>query len=258
MQIEPLYTLSGAAVGLIIGLTGVGGGSLMTPLLVLAFGAPPATAVGTDLLYAALTKSAGSVVHNLRGNVDWRVVRLLACGSVPASALALFALSRIGVNSEQTSRAISLTLGIAQLLTAISILMRARLLKLRAARNAAPDGSIAVATVAVGAILGLLVSLSSVGAGAIGMTALLMLYPASPVVRLVGTDIAHAVPLTLIAGGGHWILGSVDSQILASLLIGSAPGIVIGSYVAPRMPDRFLRSLLAAVLFIVGLRLIAG
>ena len=256
MQIEWLYTLSGAAVGFIVGLTGVGGGSLMTPLLVLAFGVHPATAVGTDLLYAALTKGAGSVVHGLKNNVDWRVVLRLASGSAPASAATLLVMSRLGISSAQTSKLIGLVLGIALLLTAVSIVFRGQLLRLRGQRAAMSERALALSTFAVGVALGIVVSISSVGAGAIGVTALLLLYPAFPIVRIVGTDIAHAVPLTLVAGLGHWIIGSVDLSMLVSLLVGSVPGIVLGSRLAPHVNEAVLRILLAFVLAIVGTRLV--
>ncbi len=257
MHIDPLYTLSGAVVGLIVGFTGVGGGSLMTPLLVLMFGVHPATAVGTDLLYAAITKGAGSLVHSLKSNVDWRVVARLATGSVPASALTLLAMSRVGIGSAQTSKAIGVLLGLALLLTALSVLFRNSLLRLRAHRRPMPEKTLAVVTVLFGALLGALVSVSSVGAGAIGVTVLLFLYPASPILRIVGTDIAHAVPLTLVAGLGHWIIGSVDPGMLVSLLLGSIPGIVLGSRLAPVVHERAIRLLLAIVLAVVGARLVA-
>jgi uncharacterized protein len=256
MHIDALYTASGAAVGFIVGLTGVGGGSLMTPLLVLLFGVHPATAVGTDLLYAAITKGAGSVVHGLKNNIDWRVVVRLASGSAPASAATLLAMSRLGISSGQTSKLIGTVLGVALLLTAISIIFRKLLLRLRGAGEMS-DGAQALSTIAVGAALGVLVSISSVGAGAIGVTALLLLYPRYPVVRIVGTDIAHAVPLTLVAGIGHWFIGSVDVGMLVSLLLGSVPGIVLGARLAPLMQERVIRVLLAVVLAIVGARLIA-
>ncbi|HMN71558.1 MAG TPA: sulfite exporter TauE/SafE family protein [Rhodoblastus sp.] len=257
MMIDPLYSLSGAVVGLIVGLTGVGGGSLMTPLLVLLFGVHPATAVGTDLLYAAVTKGAGTFAHGSRQNVDWRVVRLLAAGSVPASAATLLAMSWSGANSADTTKLIGAALGVALLLTALSILFRPWLLKIRGDRPPMPQRRLDWTTFAVGLTLGVLVSASSVGAGALGVTALLMLYPATPVVRIIGTDIAHAVPLTFVAGAGHWLIGSVDLHMLLSLLLGSIPGIVIGSRLAPRVHERFLRMLLAAVLAIVGLKMLA-
>lgn len=256
-MIDPLYTLSGAVVGLIVGLTGVGGGSLMTPLLVLLFGVHPATAVGTDLLYAAITKGAGTFVHGSRSNVDWRIVRLLAAGSVPASAITLFGMSRIGLTSSDVSRFIGAALGVALLLTSLSILFRPWLLRFRDQQRPMAPQRLDWTTFLVGAALGVLVSASSVGAGALGVTVLLMLYPAIPIVRIIGTDIAHAVPLTFVAGAAHWFMGSVDLMMLASLLIGSIPGIVVGSRLASRVHERFLRLFLALILIAVGFKLLS-
>ena len=251
--INPLYTASGFAVGALVGFTGVGGGSLMTPLLVLLFGIHPATAVGTDLLYAGVTKISGSAVHSFNNAIDWRVTRRLASGSIPASALALWTLAHLGLDSKGTSAAITTTLGFALILTAVALLFRRRLLKAAASfLDRRTDQEIALFTVTLGAVLGVLVSISSVGAGAIGVTALLMLYPKMQTVRIVGTDIAHAVPLTLLAGAGHWFLGSVDWLLLVSLLSGSIPGIAIGSHFASRVPERVLRPLLAGTLALVG------
>ena len=257
MSFEPLYTLSGAVVGMIVGLTGVGGGSLMTPILVLVFGVHPATAVGTDLLYAAATKATGSLVHGFNRNVAWNVVGWLAVGSVPAAAVTLFAISQLGVGGAASAGVISRILGFALLLTAALLLFRRWILSLRPPASAAenPRRDIAL-TILTGAVVGFLVSITSVGAGAIGVTALLLLYPSYPVLRIVGTDIVHAVPLTLVAGMGHWWIGSVDLSMLASLLIGSVPGILVGSYAAPYMPERGLRMLLAVVLVLAGLKLI--
>ena len=255
-HVNPLYSLSGLAVGALVGFTGVGGGSLMTPLLVLLFGIHPATAVGTDLLYAGLTKITGSAVHNHNHAVDWRVVGRLASGSAPAAALTLIALAHFGAQTSSTSAVITTVLGFALIVTAITIIFRAWLLKtLGVLLEHASEGRIRALTVALGVALGVLVSISSVGAGAIGVTVLLLLYPKMPTVRIVGSDIAHAVPLTLIAGAGHWWLGSVDWALLVSLLIGSIPGIAIGSHFASRVPDRVLRPLLASTLAVVGGRL---
>jgi uncharacterized protein len=250
------YAISGFVVGFVVGLTGVGGGSLMTPLLVLFFGFHPATAVGTDLLYAAVTKTCGTAVHHIGQTVEWRVVARLGAGSLPASLLTLLLISR-QLHSGALASAISHVLGLALLLTALSLLFRRRILALahvfslhrRPQREAA-------ATLLLGALLGVLVSLSSVGAGAIGVTMLVLLYPHLPIVRIVGTDIAHAVPLTLVAGLGHLAFGTVDLALLASLLIGSLPGIALGSMIAPRAPERVLRVVLAAVLVVVGIRLV--
>jgi uncharacterized protein len=255
--INPMYSLSGLAVGALVGFTGVGGGSLMTPLLVLLFGIHPATAVGTDLLYAGLTKICGSAVHSHNNAIDWRVVRRLASGSVPGAALSLWALAHFGVDSKGTSAAITTTLGFALMLTAVTLVFRRRLLKATEAfLDRRSDEEIAALTVALGAVLGVLVSISSVGAGAIGVTVLLMLYPRMPTVRIVGTDIAHAVPLTLLAGAGHWLLGSIDWPLLVSLLVGSLPGIAIGSHFASRIPDTVLRPLMAGTLALVGGKLV--
>jgi uncharacterized protein len=255
--INPLYTASGFAVGMLVGFTGVGGGSLMTPLLVLLFGIHPATAVGTDLLYAGITKISGSLVHGLNDAIDWRVTRRLASGSVPAAALSLLTLSRLGVDSNGTSAVITTTLGIALILTAVTLIFRRRLLAAVASfLDKRADREIALLTITLGAVLGVLVSISSVGAGAIGVTALLMLYPKMPTVRIVGTDIAHAVPLTLLAGAGHWWMGSVDWLLLISLLSGSIPGIAIGSHFASRVPERVLRPLIAGTLAVLGGKLV--
>jgi uncharacterized protein len=254
---NPIYAVSGLAVGLLVGFTGVGGGSLMTPLLVLMFGVHPATAVGTDLLYAGLTKICGSAVHGSNGAIDWRVTRRLALGSIPAAAATLWLLSRFGVDSSGASVTITTTLGLALILTAVTLVFRRRFIALAGlVLDNRTDGEIAALTVALGVILGILVSISSVGAGAIGATALIILYPRMPVVRIVGSDIAHAVPLTLLAGAGHWWLGSVDWALLASLLVGSIPGIMIASHFAARVPDRVLRPLMAGTLAVVGGRLV--
>jgi uncharacterized membrane protein YfcA len=255
--VNPLYTISGFVVGLLVGQTGVGGGSLMTPILVLVFGIHPATAVGTDLLYAAATKSVGTLVHGYNHTVDWRVTRRLASGSLPATVLTLLLVSRFNLATPEAGHAISLVLGIALLLTAVALIFRNRLIALAGDRFAAmPDRRIATLTVLTGVVLGGVVTMSSVGAGAVGVTALILLYPRLPTKTIVGSDIAHAVPLTLVAGIGHWLLGSVDWPMLASLLTGSIPGIILGSYLATKLPDTFLRPILAGVLVIVGGRLV--
>ncbi|SRR6266581_5957212 len=249
-------TIAGFAVGALVGITGVGGGSLMTPLLVLLFGIHPATAVGTDLLYAAITKSVGTLAHSSRNNVDWRIVRRLALGSVPASALTIFSLDRLGIHGQAGSGLMTVVLGGALLLTALSLFWRRRLLALAARRSGSAADAGPARTVAFGALLGVLVSSSSVGAGAIGVTALLFLYPALGTRRIVGTDIAHAVPLTLVAGLGYWWLGSIDWSLLGSLLLGSIPGIWLGSHLSSRIPERALRPTLATLLLLIAGKLI--
>ncbi len=249
----PLYVVAGLAVGILVGLTGVGGGSLMTPILVLLFGIHPATAVGTDLLYAAVTKTGGTVVHGINHTVDWRIVARLAAGSMPSTALTLLALEYFSPHSH-SSPLISVVLGIALILTAISLLMRRQVLELASRRIASrtPGNHTVVLTIATGAVLGVLVSLSSVGAGALGITALIFFYPNLPTAKIVGSDIAHAVPLTLIAGGGHWLMGTVDFGMLGWLVLGSLPGIVVGSHLSSRVPDAVLRVVLAITLLVVG------
>jgi hypothetical protein len=254
--LNPLYTLSGLAVGVLVGLTGVGGGSLMTPLLVLVFGIHPSTAVGTDLLYAAATKSVGTAVHGYKGTVQWRIVGRLATGSVPATLVTLLVLSRMK-ESAAVSSVITGALGWALLVTAIAILFRKAIVAyFQSKTKELTPGRAAGLTILLGAILGVLVAMTSVGAGALGMTVLLVLYPKMDVAKLVGSDIAHAVPLTLLAGLGHWMMGSVNWQLLVSLLTGSIPGIILGSLLASRTPDGVLRPVLAGTLALVGGKLL--
>ncbi len=253
--LNPAYSVSGFAVGLLVGLTGVGGGSLMTPLLVLLFGIHPSTAVGTDLLYAAVTKSVGTAVHSAHRSVDWAIVRRLASGSIPATAITIVLLSRSGGNDGH-AHLISVVLGCALVLTAFSLFFRRQIMAVASRFSPGQPRHPVFWTVVVGAGLGVLVSLSSVGAGALGVTALILLYPTISTVRLVGSDIAHAVPLTLIAGLGHWYFGSVDLPLLGSLLVGSIPGIILGSLLATRVPELVLRPMLACTLLLVGSRLV--
>ena len=253
--VNPLTILSGFVVGLLVGLTGVGGGSLMTPLLILVFGAAPTTAVGTDLLYAAATKAVGALGHGRQQNVDWSIVGRLAVGSMPGAALALVAMQALGLRAD-TSKLVTFTLGVALLLSAAAVIGRPLIRRMSDRHAGERRRWTPAATVASGFVLGVLVTISSVGAGAIGATILLTLYPRSPIVRVVGSDIAHAVPLTLLAGAGHWLLGSIDWSMLLSLLVGSLPGIVIGSFLSSKAPEKLLRNLLAATLTLVGVRLV--
>jgi uncharacterized membrane protein YfcA len=255
-HIDPLYVLSGFIVGVLVGMTGVGGGSLMTPLLILLFGIHPTTAVGTDLLFAASTKTLGTVVHGAARTVDWALVRLLSIGSVPATIVTLIMLSRFDLHGAMAQHAVTLTLGGVLLVTAIFLLAGKTVRERYAGRlDNLNLRSVRLFTILLGLVMGVLVTATSVGAGAIGVTVLLLLHPKMPVARIVGSDIAHAVPLTLLAGLGHWFLGSIDWSLLATLLIGSLPGIVLGSYLAGRAPDAVVRVTLAVVLIIVGVRL---
>jgi uncharacterized membrane protein YfcA len=232
----------------------------MTPLLVLLFGIHPVVAVGTDLLYAAATKAGGTLTHGLRGSVDWRITGWLAIGSVPATVLTLsFLYYWGGSHGLHGSNLIQRLLGFALLLTALTLIFRSQIMAFAAHYTFAPSQHrAALLTAVTGALLGVLVSLTSVGAGAIGITALLLLYPKLPISRVIGSDIAHAVPLTLIAGVGHWLLGSVDGFLLLLLLIGSLPGVILGSYCVKRASDRLLRPLLAMVLVLAAWRLVVG
>jgi uncharacterized membrane protein YfcA len=254
--IDPLYVASGFGVGLLVGMTGVGGGSLMTPLLILLFGIHPSTAVGTDLLYAAATKVGGSVVHGFARSIHWPAVIRLASGSIPASILTLFVLWQFNLEGEAGRSLVNIVLCFALILTASSLIFRKTLLEsLRWRMERLDARTIARMTVVVGVLLGVLVSISSVGAGAVGVTALLLLYPQLPMARIVGSDIAHAVPLTLVAGIGHWAMGAIDWHLMGVLLVGSLPGIVIGSYFATRVPETALRLILAVTLILVASKL---
>ena len=265
-----MYTASGFAVGLLVGITGVGGGSLMTPLLVFLFGVKPAVAVGTDLIYAAITKTAGVFVHHGKHrSVDWRIVSWLAAGSLPAAAATLYVLKTLQTNGKEISTTITFTLGIALLLTALALLVRSVLLH-RASKQAIIDDGLSspdnsgrfsprwekLATLVTGLVLGVLVTLSSVGAGALGTVALLFLYPRMSTLKIVGTDLAHAIPLTALAGAGHISMGNFDLDLLTSLLLGSIPGIWIGSHLSAKIPERYLRPTLAILLLVIGLKFV--
>lgn len=250
--IDPLFVLCGVLAGGLVGFTGVGGGSVMTPLLILVFGVNPATAVGTDLLYASITNAGGSLAHAYNRNVDWKIVGLLALGSVPMTALTVLLLYELGIDSHAAHALITKVLGIALLITAFLLLLRKQIMRLYDRRVGTLDPRHAArATVFAGAVLGVLVTISSVGAGAIGVTALVLLYPRFIPQRIVGTDIVHAVPLTLIAGLGHSILGTIDLHILISLLCGSIPAIIVASIASARTSETAVRVALACVLLLV-------
>lgn len=252
--------VAGFVVGLLVGITGVGGGSLMTPLLVLVFGMAPAAAVGTDLWFAAITKLVGGTVHHQRGGVDWQVVRRLSLGSLPAAVLTLAWLHASGLGPVKQGLILHM-LGVVLVLTALAMLLKKQLHAVgQRLRSSAPErfkGVQPPLTVLAGALLGFLVTLTSVGAGALGTVMLVYLYPfrMTPT-RLVGTDIVHAIPLTMVAGMGHLWMGNVDLPLLGQLLLGSIPGIVIGSLVGTRTSELFLRRAIAAVLVAVGAKLL--
>ena len=254
------FVIAGLVVGFIVGMTGVGGGSLMTPIL-LWFGINPAAAVGTDLLYAAITKAGGVWVHQRNRNIDWKVTGWLAAGSVPSAALTLLALALLPGDQHATNALIKQALGVVLLLTATAILFKKQIFAF-ASRHAGDGfhvsaGRLNGLTVLTGAILGFMVTLTSIGAGALGTVALFLLYPLMATRRLVGTEIAHAVPLTLVAGLGHAGLGNLDWQVLGFLLLGSLPGIFLGSHLSGRVPDTVLRPCLAIMLMLIGAKLVA-
>ncbi len=259
---QPLYSLSGFFVGMLVGITGVGGGSLMTPLLVLLFGVHPATAVGTDLLYAAITKSAGTAVHGMHGRVNWRIVGSLATGSVPAALLMLWLMSGVDRKSVEVAHTITIALGWLLVMTAFMLIFRSQVLAFAKSaigeRSPPKPTTIAIFTVILGLALGVLVTLTSVGAGALGVTILLVLYPNLDVREIVGSDIVHAVPLTLIGGMGYWFIGEIDWLMLVALLIGSIPGIIAGSLLAPKLHERTIRIVLALTLAVVAWKLLTA
>lgn len=255
-----LHSLAGCFVGLLVGMTGVGGGALMTPLLVLIFGVVPTTAVGTDLWFAAITKLAGGVVHGRSGTVDWEVFKRLCLGSLPAAVITLVALNVLGTG--RIGGILVQALGGVLILTAVAMLFKRvfHALGQRLRTRLPQDFKRAqpALTVAAGAILGVLVSLTSIGAGALGAVMLLYLYPfRMKPMRLVGTDIVHAIPLTVVAGTGHLMMGNVDFGLLGSLLVGSIPGIVVGSLVSTRAPEGLLRGVIALVLVAAGVKMMA-
>ncbi len=250
------YIFAGFIVGLLVGLTGVGGGSLMTPILLLFFHIKPAVAVGTDLLFASLTKSVGIFAHGKLGNIDWKIVKLLAIGSVPASILTIYALNQVDVESSAAIAAIKFWLGVALIITSVAVLLRNKLMEIVAKGKWIPTHYVPTLTVLLGIVLGALVTLTSVGAGALGVTALIMLYPKEKITTIVGSDIAHAVPLTLVAGLGHASIGTIDYALLGTLLIGSIPGIYLGSHMSSKVAEHWVRIALATILIYVGFKLV--
>jgi uncharacterized membrane protein YfcA len=260
MDFQIGLVVAGLLVGLIVGLTGVGGGSLMTPIL-LWFGISPTTAVGTDLLYAAITKAGGVFVHNKKQNINWYITGWLSLGSIPAALLTLYVLHVLDTDTSALNSVIKYSLGWALVFTSVAILFKKKIM-VYSQRHAGDkfhkeSNTQNFLTVAIGVLLGVTVTLTSIGAGALGTVTLFFLYPLLPTNRLVGTEIAHAVPLTLVAGLGHASMGNLDMALLGQLLMGSLPGIYIGSMLSGKVPDLFLRNALAIMLFFVGFKLIS-
>jgi uncharacterized membrane protein YfcA len=259
MDFQIGFVVAGLIVGFVVGLTGVGGGSLMTPIL-LWFGIPPTTAVGTDLLYAAFTKMGGVFVHHKKKNINWAITGWLSLGSVPAALLTLWILKNIKTDITAINTVIKYSLGWALLFTSVAIICKQKLLifsqKHAGDKFHTESTTQNVLTVLIGVMLGATVTLTSIGAGALGTVTLFFLYPLLPTPRLVGTEIAHAVPLTLVAGIGHASMGNLDLTLLGQLLLGSLPGIFIGSLLSGKVPDLLLRNAIAIMLFFVGYKLI--
>jgi uncharacterized protein len=256
MELDLIAVLSGFAVGAIVGLTGVGGGSLMTPLLLSVFRLSPAVAIGTDLWFAAITKTSGSIAHHRHGHVEYRILWLLLAGSIPAALATLYFMQSAGITKNWAST-LTFSLGIALLLTAITVAFKDawHAVGLRLERWI-PEHRKPAVTVAAGLLLGVLVTLSSIGAGAVGATLILLIYPRLNTRKLVGTDIAHAVPLTLVAGIGHAYMGNVNWGLLVPLLLGSIPGIWIGAQLTRKLPEKLIRGLLCVSLVAAGIKVI--
>ena len=262
MELNFPNAAAGLLVGIVVGVTGVGGGALMTPILVLVFGVAPRTAVGTDLIFASITKIFGTAVHQRHGTVDWQIVRRLALGSLPASAVTLFWMSRGSVHQVRDGFVIR-AVAVAMVVTAVGMLLRNRLQRLGV--SAGPSAAQKLQewqprlTILAGVVLGVLVTLTSIGSGALGTVLLGDLYPVRlNAARLVGTDIAHAIPLSLLAGLGHLSLGNLDPTLLGSLLAGSIPGVIAGSLIGARAPVAMIRTCIALVLLAVAARMWMG
>ncbi|WP_414674820.1 sulfite exporter TauE/SafE family protein [Limnobacter sp.] len=261
-HLDYVYVISGLAVGLLVGLTGVGGGSLMTPLLTAVFGIPATTAVGTDLAFAAITKGTGTVIHRIQKNVNWRIVGLMAAGSLPASILTTLVLHHLDIRGagahSPMDTFIRWSIAICVLLTVGVLLFKARIVNWlnNNPHYQATGKSLSFYTFAAGVVIGSLVTISSIGAGAIGAMVLIFLYPDLRSSEIAGSDIAHAVPLTAVAAVGHFSLGTLDFSLLGALLLGSIPGITIGSYLSRAVPERFLRGVLATTLTAVAAKLV--
>lgn len=249
--------LAGLGVGLAVGVTGVGGGALMTPILIQVFKVPAPIAVGTDLLYAAFTKAAGVWAHHKKRNVEWSIVILLLSGSVPSALVTVSLIGHLKPDTETLESVIVNTMAVALVLTAITLMLRTRI----QAMISSPKmdrikqryiGVRPVLTVAAGCMIGVLVSITSVGAGVIGTTIVLLMYPRMRTVSIIGTEVAHAVPLTLVAGLGHWQLNAVDFGLLTALLVGSLPGAYIGGKLGSRVSDKLLRPILSGMLLLIA------
>jgi len=258
LPLESLYPVVGLIVGLIVGLTGVGGGSLMTPALVFLFRVPVDIAVGTDLIFASLTKIAGVTAHSAGGNIHWRIVARLGAGSLPASLATIFLMSQLKAHGKPLDAILLPLLGASLVVTAGAVLLRKRIISAGGELFELSEQASKRFAVLVGIVLGVMVTLTSVGAGAIGVAALMLLYPKLRGAEIVGSDLAHAIPLVTVAGLGHLQLGNIDYRLLIGLLLGSVPGIYIGSTVSSRLPEVMMRRILACVLLVMGIACVVG
>lgn len=260
MIADPWLAIAGGGfvVGLLVGMTGVGAGSLTTPMLISGFGVPPLVAVGTDLIFAAITKASSAWHHHRLGNVDWPVLATLAAGSLPGAIAILALVHFAALDTHNVAGIIRPTLAIALIASAAAITLRPLLASQSPDTIATGPRHRRIVTMLFGIVLGALVAITSVGAGVIGIVALMILYPALAARRLVGTDVVHAVPLTFVAGLGHLGIGSIDFAILIALLIGSLPGVAIGSRMTGLLPDWLIRIVLSTVLIGAALLLIFG
>jgi uncharacterized membrane protein YfcA len=258
LALWPIIVAGGFGVGFLVGMTGVGAGSLMTPFLITQVGVQPALAVGTDLLFASITKASAAAPHHSFGNVKWQIVRWLAAGSVPGALAMLLLIDWLQPDIEAMGHVIKLALVSALMLSAGAILIYPFITRGKGIVGEEPEHQVRrVPTLLLGFLLGSIVTLTSVGAGAIGVVVLTLLYPALKTRHLIGTDIVHAVPLTLVSGLGHLGMGNTNFTLLGLLLVGSLPGIAIGSRLTGRLPDWLLRGALAAILVFAAYNLYA-
>jgi uncharacterized protein len=257
LDLWPLIVSGGFVVGFLVGMTGVGAGSLMTPFLIAQVGVPPSIAVGTDLLFASLTKASAAIPHHNFGNVNWRIVAWLAAGSVPGAVAMLALLHYFDPDTDAMSAVIKMALVGALFVSSLAIIVYPYITVGRPGLTTKPDSVAArkLPTLLLGLVLGSIVTLTSVGAGAIGVVVLTLLYPTLMTRRLIGTDIVHAVPLTLVSGLGHLSMGNTNLLLLGILLAGSVPGIALGSRLTGKLPDSFLRIALAAILCLAAWQL---
>jgi len=258
-MIDIAYAVAGALTGLAVGLTGVGGGALMTPVLLLIFNIAPSTAIGTDLWFASLTKIVGASMHHQAGQVDWQLVRRLWLGSLPAAMLIVILINQGALLAR--AEWLTAAIGVVVLITAICLLLAPQLvtrakkqIQAAACKPQIPPSGL---TVLAGAVVGLCVALTSIGAGTLGSVVLMYLYPERMTPhRLIATDIVHAIPLAAVAGSGYLLAGAVDGSMLVSLLAGSLPAVMVGSLLARKCSGRGIQIILALALLMASTKIL--